>query len=112
MDQPIVLKVSYRVRAHEIATFEDIFADAILPLARAHGLRFLGIWKALVGDAGEFLELWEFPSLAEFETQWRALMRDPRLHTVFETTGPMVDSERLTLFEPALPADRGSEPTA
>lgn len=106
MGQPILLKVSYRIRAHQIAEFEQVFSTSILPLIREHGLRFLGIWKCLVGDAGEFLELWEFSSLSDFETQWRNLMRDPRLQEIFQLTGPMVEGERFTLFEPALQSDQ------
>ena len=49
--------------------------------------------------------MWEFDSLAEFDERWRALMSDPRLQEIFEVTGPMVEEERLTIYEPALPGE-------
>jgi hypothetical protein len=33
-------------------------------------------------------------------------MADPRLKEIFETTGPMVEDENLSLFEPSLPGEK------
>lgn len=96
----ILLKVSYRVRAHLIGEFEEAFRRQINPVIREHRLRLRGVWKTLVGNFGEFLELWEFDSISEFEQQWRSLMGDPRLLEAFQTTGPMVENEVFSLFEP------------
>ncbi|MGH9846294.1 MAG: NIPSNAP family protein, partial [Blastocatellia bacterium] len=60
----------------------------------------------VVGDAQEYLELWEFDSMAEFDEQWRKLAADPRLQEIFKITGPMVEDEKLTLFEPSLPGEK------
>ncbi|MEE8584637.1 MAG: NIPSNAP family protein [Acidobacteriota bacterium] len=96
----ILLKVSYRVRAHHILPFEQIFEQEIVPLIREHGLGFQGIWKSRVGNAGEFLELWQFEDLADFDRRWGALMGDERLLKIFERTGPMVEEENFSVFEP------------
>jgi hypothetical protein len=96
----VLLKVSYRLRAHHMAEFERIFAAQILPLINKHGLRFGGLWRTLVGEVGEYLELWEFASLSEFDELWRGLLNDPQLQEVFQITGPMVEGERFTLLEP------------
>ena len=101
----VLLKVSYRLRAHHVATYEKVFAERTLPLIRAHGLNFRGIWRSFVGDAQEYLELFEFESLAEFETRWRALGADPRLQEIFAITGPLVEDEKFTLFDPLLAGD-------
>jgi len=98
----ILLKISYKLRAHNVALYERTFSERTLPLIQEHGLRFLGIWRTIVGDAQEYLELWEFESLAEFDERWRKLIADPRLQEIFEVTGPMVESENLSIFEPAL----------
>ncbi len=98
----ILFRVSYRLRAHHVAAYEKVFAERTLPLIREHGLRFLGIWRSLVGEAQEYLELFEFQSLAEFESQWRGLGADPRLRSIFEVTGPMVENESFSLFDPVL----------
>jgi hypothetical protein len=95
----VMLKVTYRLRAHQMAEFERIFAAQIMPLVKIHGLRFRGLWRTLVGEVGEYLEWWEFDSLAEFDEQWRKLLSDSRLLEVFQITGPMVEDEKFTLLE-------------
>jgi hypothetical protein len=101
----VLLKISYKLRAHHVAEYEKTFAERTLPLIREHGFRFWGIWRSVVGDAQEYLELWEFDSIAEFDDAWRRLMADPRLKKIFEVTGPLVESENLSLFEPSLPGE-------
>jgi hypothetical protein len=98
----ILLKISYKLRAHHVADYERAFAERTLPLIREYGFRFWGIWRTVIGDAQEYLELWEFESLTEFDKRWHDLMADPRLIEIFETTGPMVEDEKLSIFEPAL----------
>ncbi len=102
----VLLKVTYRLRAHQMAEFERIFAEQIMPVVQAHGLQFGGIWRTLVGEVGEYLELWEFASLAEFDEQWRKLLSDPYLLEIFQTTGPMVEGEKFALLEPVLENER------
>jgi NIPSNAP len=99
---PVLLKVTYRLRAHQMAEFERIFAQQIMPLVQRHSLNFRGIWRTLVGEVGEYLELWEFTSVAQFDEQWRKLLNDPLLLEIFQVTGPMVEGEKFTLLEPVL----------
>jgi hypothetical protein len=101
----VLLKISYKLRAHHVAEYDRTFAERTLPLIREHGFRFWGIWRSVVGDAQEYLELWEFDSVAEFDEKWRKLASDPQLQEIFKVTGPMVEDERLTLFEPSLPGE-------
>ncbi len=96
----VLLKVTYRVRAHHMAEFEDIFQEQIRPLVAEHGLDFMGIWRTIVGNAGEYLELWRFESSGDFEKRWKTLFEDARLQDIFKTTGPMVEGENFSLLEP------------
>ena len=98
----VLLRITYRLRAHHMPQFERIFDAEILPLIREHDLSFKSIWRTVVGDVGEYMELWEFDSLADFDVRWKRLINDPRLQTIFERTGPMVEDERWSLMEPAL----------
>ena len=96
----VVLQVSYRVRAHHMKAFETIFRDEIIPLVEDHGLKLRAFFRTLVGPMGEYTELWDFESVAQFETQWHQVMQDSRLVGIFERTGPMVEDEQLRLLEP------------
>jgi hypothetical protein len=96
----VILRVSYRVRLHQLRAFEEAFRVRMLPVIREHQLRFRGLARSLVGNAGEYLELWEFDSLAHFEAAWGEFQADPRFIDVYETTGPLVEDENYALFEP------------
>jgi hypothetical protein len=97
-----LLRITYRLRAHHVPQFEKIFAEEIVPLILEYGLNFQGIWRTLVGEVGEYMELWQFASMADFEARWLGFLNDPRLQKIFERTGPMVEGERFTLLEPVL----------
>jgi hypothetical protein len=107
----LILKVTYRVRFHQTALFEEIFRTRLMPLIADHRLQFRGLSRALVGNAGEYMELWEFASAAEFEDSWKRLMEDPRLAEIFATTGPMVEAENYALFEPVIAGSTEAQPS-
>jgi hypothetical protein len=96
----IMFRITYRLQAHNLRRFEGILLNEIMPLVRDLGIRPPSIWKNFVGNAGEMMELWEFESITDFEEKWRKLMGDPRLEEIFKVTGPMVEEEQFSLFDP------------
>ena len=95
----VYLHVTFSLEAQDAKPFENYYAEVFWPVIREHGFRPVGIWKTLVGRAGEVTEIWAFDSLADYEAKWRALMTDPRLDEIFATTGPMVKQEQFKLME-------------
>lgn len=96
----ITLQVTYQVPAHHTTEFEEIFFGRVLPLARTLGLTLSGFWRTVVGRAGSYLELWEFNSISEYESKWKALLGHPEFQEIFKLTGPMVEGETFCLLEP------------
>jgi NIPSNAP len=97
----VYLHVTFCLEAQDVAKFETLYGETFLPVIREHGLEPVGIFKTLVGRAGEFTEIWRFASLADYERKWKALLADPRVQKIFETTGPMVKDEAFKLMESA-----------
>lgn len=95
-----LFKVTYRLRAHDMERFEEILTGEIIPLAGKLGLNLQGVWRNFVGNAGEYVELWEFDSIQQFETDWNKLISHPKLQDIFKTTGPMVEEEKSSLYQP------------
>lgn len=95
----VYLHVTFCLEAQDVARFESLYAASFLPVIREHGFEPVGIFKTLVGRAGEFTEIWRFESLADYERKWKALLSDPRVQKIFETTGPMVKDESFKLME-------------
>jgi hypothetical protein len=106
----VLLRITYKVRAHHVAEYEEIFRNRLMPLVLGYQLKFRGIWKSIIGHATEYLELWEFESVADYEIQWKKLISDPRLFSIFKTTGPMVDDEHFSIFEPMLLGEETAAP--
>jgi hypothetical protein len=95
-----LFRITYRLQAHNVDEFERILMEEIMPLVRELGIRQPTIWRSVVGNAGEYMELWEFESLADFDDKWKELMRHPRLKKIFQVTGPMVQDENFSFLEP------------
>jgi hypothetical protein len=95
----IYLHVTFHLEAHDVQRFETFYEKEFLPVILEHGFVPVGIFKTLVGRAGEMTEIWKFASLADYESKWKSLMNDPRLQQIFETTGPMVKEENFKLLE-------------
>ena len=83
-----------------MTVFEEMLKGEVIPLAEELGLNLQGVWRSLVGNAGEYVELWEFDSLDEFEKKWKSLIHHPKIQEVFQTTGAMVADEVFSLYEP------------
>lgn len=95
----IYLHVTFHLEAQDVRRFEEFYADRFLPVILEHGFEPVGIFKTLVGLAGEVTEIWKFEDLSDYERKWKALLADPRVHEIFETTGPMVKGESFKLME-------------
>ena len=92
-----ILRVTYKIKAHEISTFQEILENEVIPLVGSLGIKLVGCYQTTVGSVGEFMEIWEFDSLSEFEEKWNNLMNHPELLKIFEVTGPMVQDETFTI---------------
>ena len=97
----VYLHVTFNLEAQDVARFEAFYARQFLPIIREHGFEPLGIFKTLIGVAGEFTEIWQFEDLEDYERKWKALMGDSRVQTILDTTGPMVKGETFKLMEMA-----------
>lgn len=94
----IVLKVTYVIEAHNEDEFEEILQDEVIPLAENLGIELGGLYKTVIGNAGEFVELWLFEGLSDYEKKWSLLVNHPSLKEIFKRTGPMVKHEKFQLL--------------
>ena len=67
MNSKYLLRVQYRLRAHDMASFEKILISQVVPLAEELGLNLSGVWRSFIGNAGEYIEHWEFDSMDDLE---------------------------------------------
>ena len=95
----VYLHVTFHLDAQDVERFETFYAEEFYPVIQRHGFEAVGIFKTLVGVAGEFTEIWRVRDLQDYEWKWKALMSDPEAQKIFETTGPMVKGESFKLTE-------------
>jgi len=95
----VYLQVTFHLEAQDVKRFETFYAAEFLPVILEHGFHAVGIFTTLVGPAGEVTEIWRFDDLSDYERKWKALMEDPRVEEILETTGPIVKGERFKLME-------------
>ena len=97
----VYLMVRFTVGLHHMAEYERIFSGEFLPVIRGHGFEMVATFKTLVGEAGEYWELWRFSDLADFQSKWKGLFEDPRTSKIIERTGPLVRGEVSRLLSAA-----------
>jgi hypothetical protein len=97
----VYLHVTFTVDAHQIESYETTFRDEFMPLLDEHGFEAIGIWKTLIGRAGEYIEIWSFADAADYERKWMAMSSDPRVVAVLQKTGPLVRNEEFKLLRAA-----------
>jgi hypothetical protein len=94
----IVLKVTYVIEAHNEDEFEEVLQNEVIPLAEKLGIELGSLYKTVIGTAGEFVELWLFDNLTDYEKKWSLLINHPKIKEIFKRTGPMVKNEKFQLL--------------
>ena len=65
----VYLHVTFQLEAQNVGRFETFYAREFLPVIQAHGFEAVGIFKTLVGRAGEVTEIWRFRDLQDYVAQ-------------------------------------------
>ena len=77
----VLLRITYRLQEHNVQRFEVILLDEIIPLVQEMGIHRPTIWKCFVGEAGEFMELWNPGDFAALRSQ---LLETPESRAAIE----------------------------
>ena len=96
----VYLHVTFRVDAHLIDQYNAVFSGRFIPVLKELGFQCVGIWTTLVGNAGEYTEIWEFADIAEYYRKWNGMLADPRVREILLITGPLVRDEVFKLMSP------------
>jgi len=91
--KPLVDHRIYTIRPRRMAEFIEVFGRLAMPiLLRTLGSP-LGFWTSHVGTLNQFVHLWGYDSLADYEARCTARDSDP------EFSGYLVASEHLVLAQ-------------
>jgi NIPSNAP len=73
-DRPLVDHRIYTIRLRKMGEFVDVFDRLAMPILLQTLGHPLGFWTSLVGPQNQFVHLWAYESLADYER--RCLVRD------------------------------------
>ncbi|MFK4524039.1 hypothetical protein ABIF90_002020 [Bradyrhizobium japonicum] len=75
-DHAIVDLRAYTIRLRKMAEFIDVFDRLAMPVLLKYLGRPLGIFTSAVGPLNQFVHLWGFPDMGEFERRHAARDKD------------------------------------
>ena len=71
-DRPLVDHRVYTIRLRKMAEFVDVFDRLAMPVLLQTLGHPLGFWTSVVGPQNQFVHLWAYDSLADYEQRCRA----------------------------------------
>ncbi|HEX3727764.1 MAG TPA: ThuA domain-containing protein [Pirellulales bacterium] len=103
-----------RVKPDQVANYHELIKGQGLSLFRAAGGRMVGWWNTQIGDLYEQVTIWEYDSLAAFETAVASLGQNEQFAAFAKLRDPLLTGEQsrfLRLADGAVPP-RLPEPAA
>ena len=68
---------TYHVLPGTMAEYSKVFGEFVMPVFKKLGFRVIGVWQPVIGESDEFTYMLEFDSLADRETKFKALGKEP-----------------------------------
>ena len=99
--KPIVDHRIYTIRPRKMGEFLDVFERLAMPiLLRALG-HPLGFWTTWVGPQNQFVHLWGYDDLADYERRSAARDSDPDFPAYLKASEYLIDSQETRLIRAA-----------
>jgi hypothetical protein len=98
LDKPLIDHRVYTIQPRRMQAFLDAFEQLALPvLARTLG-HPLGFWVSLVGPQNQFVHLWGYDSLADYEARCARRDADPAMAAYFQATRDLIVAQETRLI--------------
>lgn len=98
LDKPLIDHRIYSIQPRRMQAFLDAFEQLALPvLTRTLG-HPLGFWVSLVGPQNQFVHLWGYDSLADYEARCALRDADPGMAAYFQATRDLIVAQETRLI--------------
>ncbi len=101
MLKPIVDHRVYTIRIRKMAEFIEVFDRLAMPVLLATLGHPLGFWTSLVGPQSQFVHLWGYDSLADYEQRGRARDSHPDFPAYLKASEHLVEAQETRLIRAA-----------
>jgi len=92
VDLPLIDHRIYTIAPRKMGDFLNLFADIMPDLAEALG-NPVGFYTSVVGQQNQFIHLWAFASMADFEARCKRADNLLRTPAFMAATAPLVVSQ-------------------
>jgi hypothetical protein len=97
-DNAIVDLRTYTIRLRKMAEFLDIFDRLAMPVQLKYLGRPLGIFTTAVGPLNQFVHLWGFDNMGEFENRHAARDKDSAWPAYLEASASLIAAQENRLI--------------
>jgi len=96
--KPLVDHRVYTIRLRKMAEFVDVFDRLAMPVLLATLGHPIGFWTSLVGPQNQFVHLWGYESLADYEQRSRARDLDPDFPAYLKASEHLIEAQETRLM--------------
>lgn len=99
--KPLIDHRVYTIRLRKMGEFVEIFDQLAMPILLETLGTPLGFWTSLVGPQNQFVHLWGYDSLADYETRSRARDTHPDFAKYLAATADLIVAQETRLIRRA-----------
>lgn len=99
--KPLIDHRVYTIRLRKMAEFVDVFDRLAMPVLLATLGHPLGFWTSLVGPQNQFVHLWGYESLADYEQRSRARDLHPDFPAYLKASEHLIEAQETRLIRAA-----------
>ncbi len=102
----------YTIALRQMPAFLDVFQRLAMPILMETLGHPLGLWTSVVGPQNQFIHLWGYDDLADYERRCRARDTHPDFPAYLAASGHLITAQETRLIRAvALPAPMAPTPS-
>jgi hypothetical protein len=99
--KPLVDHRIYTIQLRKMGEFIDVFDRLAMPILLATLGHPIGFWTSLVGPQNQFVHLWGYDSLADYERRCQARDTHPEFPKYLSASGHLIVAQETRLVRRA-----------
>jgi hypothetical protein len=101
LPKPLVDHRVYTIRLRRMAAFLDVFDRLAMPVLLQTLGHPLGFWTSWVGPQNQFVHLWGYDDMADYERRSRARDAHPDFAKYLAASEPLIEAQETRLIRAA-----------
>lgn len=99
MSKPLVDHRTYTIALRKMPEFVEVFNRLAMPILRETLGQPIGFYTSLVGPQNQFVHLWGYDDLADYERRCRARDTHPDFAAYLQASGHLITAQETRLIK-------------